>query len=144
MACSYSGDFGSRDNIRQKLNSDLPGQVIGQVTENIYDTVTGRHLLIPQGAKVIGSYESRNSYGDNRAFVTWSRLILPNGNSMTLDDLGAVDGQGFAGLHDKVDSHTGKVIKASVLSSIFGVGTELASVMKTVLSGPFRIQDSKL
>jgi len=109
------------------LNSDLPGQVIGQVTENIYDTVTGRHLLIPQGAKVIGSYESRNSYGDSRAFVTWSRLIFPNGNSMILDDLGAVDGRGFAGLRDKVDSHTGKFIKASVLSSILGVGTELAS-----------------
>ena len=109
------------------LNSDLPGQVIGQVTENIYDTVTGRHLLIPQGAKLIGSYESRNSFGDTRAFVTWSRLIFPNGNSIVLDDLGAVDGQGQTGLRDKVDAHTGKVIKASVLSSILGIGAELAS-----------------
>ena len=109
------------------LNSDLLGQVIGQVTENIYDTVTGRHLLIPQGAKLIGSYESRNSFGDTRAFVTWSRLIFPNGNSIVLDDLGAVDGQGQAGLRDKVDAHTGKVIKASVLSSVLGIGAELAS-----------------
>ena len=109
------------------LNSDLPGQVIGQVTQNIYDTVTGRHLLIPQGAKLIGSYESRNSFGDTRAFVTWSRLIFPNGNSIVLDDLGAVDGRGHAGLRDKVDAHTGKVIKASVLSSLLGIGAELAS-----------------
>ena len=109
------------------LNSDLPGQVIGQVTENIYDTVAGRHLLIPQGAKLIGSYESMNSFGDTRAFVTWSRLIFPNGNSIVLDDLGAVDGQGQAGLRDKVDAHTGKVIKASVLSSVLGIGAELAS-----------------
>jgi len=109
------------------LNSDLPGQVIGQVTENIYDTVTGRHLLIPQGAKLIGSYESRNSYGDTRAFVSWSRLIFPNGDSIVLDDLGAVDGLGQAGLRDKVDGHTGKIIKASVLSSVLGIGTELAT-----------------
>lgn len=109
------------------LNSDLPGQVIGQVTENIYDTVTGRHLLVPQGAKLIGSYESRNSYGDTRAFVTWSRLIFPNGDSIVLDDLGAVDSTGQAGLRDKVDGHTGKIIKASILSSVLGVGAELAS-----------------
>ena len=109
------------------LNSDLPGQVIGQVTENIYDTVTGRHLLIPQGAKLIGSYENRNSFGDTRAFVTWSRLIFPNGNSIVLDDLGTVDGVGHAGLRDKVDAHTGKVIKASVLSSVLGIGAELSS-----------------
>lgn len=109
------------------LNSDLPGQVIGQVTENIHDTVTGRHLLVPQGAKLIGTYESRNSFGQTRAFVSWTRLIFPNGDSIVLDDLGAVDGQGFAGLRDKVDGHTGKLIKASVLSSVLGVGAELAS-----------------
>lgn len=109
------------------LNSDLPGQVIGQVTENVYDTVTGRHLLIPQGAKLLGTYENRNSYGDTRAFVSWTRLIFPNGDSILLDDLGAVDGLGQSGLRDKVDGHTGKIIKASVLSSILGIGAELAS-----------------
>jgi len=109
------------------LNSDLPGQVIGQVTENIHDTVTGRHLLVPQGAKLIGTYESRNSFGQTRAFVSWTRLIFPNGDSIVLDDLGAVDGQGFAGLRDKVDGHTGKIIKASVLSSVLGIGAELAT-----------------
>ncbi len=109
------------------LNSDLPGHVIGQVTENVYDTVSGKHLLIPQGAKLIGSYESRNSYGDTRAFVNWSRLIFPNGNSITLDDLGAIDGQGFAGLKDKVNNHYGKLAGATVLSSVLGVGAELAT-----------------
>ena len=109
------------------LNSDLPGQVIGQVTENVYDTVTGQHLLIPQGAKLIGTYESRNAYGDTRAFVSWNRLIFPNGDSITLDDLGAVDGQGFAGLKDKVNNHYGKLAGAAVLSSVLGVGAELAT-----------------
>jgi len=109
------------------LNSDLSGQVIGQVTENVYDTVTGRHLLIPQGAKLLGTYENRNSYGDTRAFVSWTRLIFPNGDSILLDDLSAVDGLGQSGLRDKVDGHTGKIIKASVLSSILGIGAELAS-----------------
>lgn len=109
------------------LNSDLPGNVIGQVTENVYDTVSGKHLLIPQGAKLIGSYESRNSYGDTRAFISWSRLIFPNGDSITLDDLGAIDGQGFAGLKDKVNNHYGKLAGATILSSVLGIGAELAT-----------------
>lgn len=108
------------------LNSDLPGNIIGQVTENVYDTVSGQHLLIPQGAKLIGTYESRNAYGNTRAFVSWSRLIFPNGNSIALDDLGAVDGQGFAGLKDKVNNHYGKLVGAAALSSVLGVGAELA------------------
>ena len=81
------------------LNSDLPGQVIGQVTENVYDTVTGEYLLIPQGARLLGRYDSVIAYGQSRALVAWTRIIFPNGNSIQLDNLPAVDGQGFAGLN---------------------------------------------
>ncbi len=109
------------------LNSDLPGQVIGQVTENVYDTVTGEYLLIPQGARLLGRYDSVIAYGQSRALVAWTRIIFPNGNSIQLDNLPAVDGQGFAGLKDKVDRHTWQFMKGAVLSSLLSVGSELSS-----------------
>ena len=109
------------------INSDLPGQVIGQVTENVHDTVSGRYLLIPRGSKIIGTYDARQSYGDKRAFVTWLRLIFPNGNSVNLGNMASVDTGGYAGLRDDVDNHTGSIVKAGILSSVLGVGTELAT-----------------
>ena len=109
------------------LNSDLPGQVIGQVTENVFDTVTGQHLLIPQGSRLIGRYDSVIAFGQSRALVVWTRLILPNGDSIRLDNLPASDGQGFAGLKDKVDRHTWQFIKGAALSSLLSIGSELAS-----------------
>ncbi|MEP3890738.1 MAG: TrbI/VirB10 family protein [Hellea sp.] len=109
------------------LNSDLPGQVIGQVTENVYDTVTGQHLLIPQGSRLIGRYDSVIAFGQSRALVVWTRLILPNGDSIQLDNLPGSDSQGFAGLKDKVDKHTWQFIKGAALSSLLSIGAELAS-----------------
>ena len=109
------------------LNSDLPGQVIGQVTENVFDTVTGQHLLIPQGSRLMGRYDSVIAFGQSRALVVWTRLILPNGDSIQLDNLPGSDAQGFAGLKDKVDRHTWQFIKGAALSSLLSVGSELAS-----------------
>ena len=109
------------------INSDLPGQVIGQVTENVFDTVTGQHLLIPQGSRLIGRYDSVIAFGQSRALVVWTRLILPNGDSIQLDNLPGSDAQGFAGLKDKVDRHTWQFIKGAALSSLLSIGSELAS-----------------
>ncbi len=109
------------------LDSDLPGQVIGQVTENVFDTVTGQHLLIPQGSRLMGRYDSVIAFGQSRALVVWTRLILPNGDSIQLDNLPGSDAQGFAGLKDKVDRHTWQFIKGAALSSLLSVGSELAS-----------------
>jgi type IV secretion system protein VirB10 len=109
------------------LNSDLPGQVIGQVTENVFDTVTGQHLLIPQGSRLMGRYDSVIAFGQSRALVVWTRLILPNGDSIQLDNLPGSDAQGFAGLKDKVDKHTWQFIKGAALSSLLSIGSELAS-----------------
>ena len=109
------------------LNSDLPGQVIGQVTENVFDTVTGQHLLIPQGSRLMGRYDSVIAFGQSRALVVWTRLILPNGDSIQLDNLPGSDAQGFAGLKDKVDKHTWQFIKGAALSSLLSIGAELAS-----------------
>jgi type IV secretory pathway VirB10-like protein len=108
------------------LNSDLPGATIGQVTENVYDTVTGEHLLIPQGTRLIGKYDSVVAFGQKRALVVWTRLILPNGNSIVIENLPATDVAGYAGLEDEVDFHTWQLLKGVALASLIGVGTQLS------------------
>lgn len=108
------------------LNSDLPGLVTAQVTENVHDTVTGRILLIPQGSRLIGSYDSVVAFGQKRALVVWQRIILPDGSSVRIDNVPATDAAGYAGLSDKVDVHTWQLLKGVVLSTLLGVGTELS------------------
>ncbi|WP_225769635.1 TrbI/VirB10 family protein [Inquilinus sp. Marseille-Q2685] len=107
------------------LNSDLPGLVTAQVTENVYDSVTGRVLLIPQGARFIGRYDSNIAFGQSRALVVWQRIVMPNGRSIVLDNLPATDTAGYAGLEDEVDVHGWELLKGVVLSTLLGVGTEL-------------------
>lgn len=108
------------------LNSDLPGLVTAQVTENAYDSVSGRILLIPQGARLIGSYDSVVAFGQRRALVVWQRIVLPNGSSIRIDNVPATDMAGYAGLSDKVDVHTWQLLKGVALSTLLGVGTELS------------------
>ena len=107
------------------LNSDLPGLVIAQVTENVFDSATGRFLLIPQGSRLIGSYDSVVAFGQRRALLVWQRIILPDGASIQLDNLPATDAAGYAGLSDQVDFHTWRLLKGVALSTLLGVGTEL-------------------
>ncbi len=108
------------------MNSDLPGIVQAQVTQNVYDSATGKWLLIPQGSKLIGKYDARVLFGQERALLVWMRLILPDGSSMILDQFSGTDARGQAGLSDKVDWHTGKLLKGVILSSLLGVGSELS------------------
>lgn len=107
------------------INSDLPGRVIAQVTEDVYDTVTGGHLLIPQGSRLIGTYDSVIAFGQKRALVVWQRIIMPDGSSIVIENLPATDTGGYAGLEDEVDFHTWRLLKGIVLSTLLGVGTEL-------------------
>lgn len=107
------------------LRSDLPGLVTAQVTERIYDSATGGILLIPQGARLIGSYDSVIAFGQHRALVVWQRIILPDGSSLALDNVPATDPSGYAGLADKVDFHTWSLLKGVVLSTLLGVGSSL-------------------
>ena len=109
------------------LNSDLPGEMIGQVTEHVYDTVSGRHLLIPQGTKVFGRYNAQVSYGQDRAQIVWDRLIMPNGNSIQLEAMVGTDKAGYAGVADQVDHHTGRLFGAILMSSVISVGANLAT-----------------
>jgi len=108
------------------LDSDLPGTVIAQVTENVFDTVTGRILLIPQGSRLIGKYDSVVAFGQKRALLVWQRIILPDGSSIQIDNLPATDAAGYAGLQDKVDFHTWQLLKGVALSTLLGVGTQIS------------------
>ncbi len=107
------------------LRSDLPGLVTAQVTERVYDSATGRILLIPQGARLIGSYDSVVAFGQRRALVVWQRIILPDGSSLALDNVPATDAAGYAGLADKVDFHTWSLLKGVAVSTLLGVGSSL-------------------
>ncbi len=107
------------------LNSDLPGLAVAQVTEHVYDSVTGRTILIPQGSRLIGSYDSVVAFGQRRALVVWQRIVLPDGASIGLDNLPGSDSSGYAGLADEVDFHSWRLLKGVALSTLLGVGTEL-------------------
>jgi type IV secretory pathway VirB10-like protein len=106
------------------IRSDLPGQVSAQVTEDVYDSPTGKVLLIPQGAKLIGQYDAQISFGQSRALLVWTRLIMPNGRSIVLERQPGADSQGYAGLEDAVDNHWGALFKAAILSTVLSVGAE--------------------
>lgn len=107
------------------LNSDLPGLVTAQITENVYDSLTGRTVLVPQGARLIGRYDSVVASGQSRVLLVWQRIVMPNGRSVVLDNFPATDRAGYAGLEDEVDVHGWQLLKGVVLSTLLGVGTEL-------------------
>jgi type IV secretion system protein VirB10 len=104
-----------------ELNSDLPGRVIAQVTAPVYDSITGSQVLIPQGARLIGTYDSATTHGDNRILLAWNRIVFPNGWSLDLQGMDAADPSGASGLRDRVDNHVGPLAEAVGLASVFSV-----------------------
>jgi len=108
------------------INSDLPGLVIAQVTEDIFDSVSGVFLLLPRGSRIIGAYDSVVAFGQSRALIVWQRLIMPNGTSIQIDNLPASDTAGYAGLSDQVDYHTWTLLKGIAMSTLLGVGSQVA------------------
>ena len=114
------------------IRSDLPGQITAQVTEAVFDSPTGRAKLIPQGARLIGVYDSQVAFGQSRVLLVWTRLIMPNGRSIVLERQQGADAGGHSGLEDEVDNHWGELFKAALLSTILGVGSELGSGRRCV------------
>lgn len=109
------------------IRSDLPGQITAQVTENIYDSPTGRVLLVPQGTRVIGEYDNGVGFGQRRVLLVWNRLIFPNGRSIVLERQPGADAEGYAGLQDGVDYHWGELFKAAALSTLLSIGAQTGS-----------------
>lgn len=130
------------------IKSDLPGDVIGTVTEPVYDTATGRYLLIPQGSRIFGKYSSQVAYGQSRVQVAWNRIILPDTSSLTLDSLAGTDPAGYAGLEDGVDWHWDRIFAGAALTTLLGVGAELAAPEnrqggdRVIIAGRDSLQDS--
>jgi type IV secretion system protein TrbI len=109
------------------IRSDLPGQVTAQVTEHVYDSPAGRTLLVPQGTRIIGQYDSNVQFGQNRVLLVWNRLIFPNGRSIVLERQPGADAEGYAGLQDGVDYHWWDIAKAAGLSTLLSIGAELGA-----------------
>ncbi|MCR9193840.1 MAG: conjugal transfer protein TraI [Hyphomonas sp.] len=120
------------------IRSDLPGLITAQVTQNVYDSPTGRFLLIPQGARLIGEYDDGIGFGQRRILLVWTRLILPGGRSIVLERQPGADTQGFAGLEDQVDNHWWSIARAAVLSTVLNVGAELAADDEDPILGAIR------
>lgn len=108
------------------INSDLPGNILARVNRNIYDSITGNYLLIPQGSTLIGKYDAQLSYGQSRILLAWNKLIFPNGNSINLLGMPSINAAGQTGLHDKVNAHYGRIFGTSALLSIIGAVGQLS------------------
>lgn len=119
--------------LEQAIDSDLPGEVKALVRSNVYDTASGQYLLIPQGARLIGTYNSVVSYGQARVQVIWTRIIFPDGSSINLDSMSGHDAQGRAGFHDQVNNHYARLVGFAVLTSAFAAGLELSQRHNTSL-----------
>jgi type IV secretion system protein VirB10 len=107
------------------INSDLPGNVIGQVSENVWDTATGKFILIPKGTRILGVYDSQVSFGQKRVLLVWNRLIFPNGTTLDIARSAGTDQAGYSGLSGRVDEHWGTMLKSALLASMFVAGAEI-------------------
>lgn len=108
------------------LNSDLPGRITAQVSQNVYDSASGHRLLIPQGAKLFGRYDSRVSFGQERALVVWTDLIFPNGSTLQIGGMAGTDAEGYGGFSDKVDRHLLKTFGSAALIALIGTGIDMS------------------
>ena len=108
------------------LNSDLPGRITAQVSQNVYDSATGYRLLIPQGAKLFGRYDSKVSFGQSRVLVVWTDLIFPNGSTLQIGGMAGTDSEGYGGFKDRVDRHLWRTFGSAALVAIIGTGIDMS------------------
>ena len=106
------------------INSDLPGRIVGQVSQNVYDTSSGAHMLIPQGTRIFGRYDSSVTYGQNRVLIVWTRLIFPSGEALNIANMAGSDQAGQAGLRDKTNRHLLSMYSQAILLSAIGGGID--------------------
>ena len=119
------------------INSDLPGEIIAQITEPVYDHATGRTVLIPQGSRLIGQYDSQIAYGQERALIAWTRIVMPDGRSINIGSMEGADLTGASGLKDRVDGHFWQLARGIALSTVFSVGAASAQDASSRSSGSF-------
>ena len=108
------------------INSDLPGRITAQVSQNVYDSATGHQLLIPQGAKLLGRYDSKISFGQSRVLVVWTDVIFPNGSTLQIGGMAGTDAEGYGGFNDQVDNHYVQVFGSAILLAAIGAGIDMS------------------
>lgn len=116
------------------INSDLPGRITAQVSQNVYDSATGHRLLIPQGTKLMGRYDSKVSFGQSRVLVIWTDIIFPNGSTLQIGGMAGTDAEGYGGFKDKVDNHYFKTFGSAILLAIIGTGMDMAIPQSSTLA----------
>ena len=108
------------------VNSELPGQIIGQVAQNVFDTATGKHLLIPQGSRLVGAYSSTVAYGQSRVLIAWQRIVFPDGKALDIGSMPGADSAGYGGFEDKVNNHYFRLFASAILMSAVTAGISLS------------------
>jgi type IV secretion system protein VirB10 len=116
------------------INSDLPGRITAQVSQNVYDSATGRRLLIPQGTKLMGRYDSKVAFGQSRVLVIWTDIIFPNGATLQIGGMAGTDAEGYGGFKDQVDNHYLQTFGSAVLLAIIGTGMDMAIPQSSTLA----------
>lgn len=116
------------------INSDLPGRITAQVSQNVYDSATGHRLLIPQGTKLFGRYDSKVSFGQNRVLVVWTDIIFPNGSTLQIGGMSGTDAQGYGGFNDKVNNHYFRTFGSAVLIALIGTGIDMVAPKSSTLA----------
>jgi type IV secretion system protein VirB10 len=116
------------------INSDLPGRITAQVSQNVYDSATGHRLLIPQGTKLFGRYDSKVSFGQSRVLVVWSDIIFPNGSTLQIGGMAGTDAEGYGGFKDQVNNHYFKTFGSAVMIALIGTGIDMAVPQSSTLA----------
>lgn len=116
------------------INSDLPGRITAQVSQNVYDSATGHRLLIPQGTKLFGRYDSKVSFGQSRVLVVWSDIIFPNGSTLQIGGMAGTDAEGYGGFNDKLNNHYLKTFGSAVMIALIGTGIDMAVPQSSTLA----------
>ncbi|MDR6101744.1 type IV secretory pathway VirB10-like protein [Agrobacterium larrymoorei] len=116
------------------INSDLPGRITAQVSQNVYDSATGHRLLIPQGTKLFGRYDSKVSFGQSRVLVVWSDIIFPNGSTLQIGGMAGTDAEGYGGFSDQVNNHYLKTFGSAVMIALIGTGIDMAVPQSSTLA----------
>lgn len=116
------------------LNSDLPGRITAQISQNVYDSATGYRLLVPQGAKLFGRYDAKVSFGQERVLVVWTDLIFPNGSTLQIGGMAGTDAEGYGGFKDKVDRHLWRTFGSAALVALIGTGIDMSMPESSTLA----------
>jgi type IV secretion system protein VirB10 len=116
------------------IDSDLPGRITAQISQNVYDSATGHYTLVPQGTKLLGRYDSKVSFGQNRVLVVWTDIIFPNGSTLQIGGMAGTDAEGYSGFNDKVDSHYLRTFGSAALVALIGTGIDMSMPESSTLA----------